>query len=323
MNSSVDPSALSQAASAEAAPPEIASPPLARSMLAQAVHDGEVRVRGLDLPADVSFDIYHRLMRMRWRWLFAAFGGVFLLFNLVFAGLYWLDPAGLAVSMPSIAAPPFVRDFFFSVDTVATIGYGNIYPVSLYANLVALAEISLGIVYFALATGIAFARFSRPTARILFSRVLILRDVDGVPTLMLRAANQRHNMIFSAGARMSVLVDGEVGGARMRRFLDLDLVRDSNPVFALTWTIMHPILPETPLARWIEGRAVPPDIEIIVVLSGIDEVSGQMLHGRWAYRGSDIRWNERFLDIMDVASDGTRTIHYARFHDTMPDATPA
>lgn len=301
-------------ATGDAVPPSGKTPSLQRF----AIHEGDLRIRARGLPRRMSADVYHRLMRLSWPRLFTLFIAVFLGFNLVFACLYRLDPEGLANSGASVAAPLFWRDFFFSIDTVATIGYGNVYPVSLWANGVTVIEITLGILYFALATGIAFARFSRPTARILFSRVLIVHDIGGVPTLMLRAANQRHNLIYSAEARLAVLVDSEVAGVRMRRFVDLALERRSNPTFALTWTIMHPIDDKSPLAAWLGDPKAARDEDIIVILSGTDEISGQTIHGRWAYSAADVRWNARFVDIITSEGNGWRTIDYRRFHDVLP-----
>lgn len=283
-------------------------------MLAMAVHDGQMPIRAKGLPRRWGDDIYHRLMRLSWRRLLGMFVAIFLGFNLIFAGLYRIDPNGLMVAHDTGGLPLFWRDFFFSVHTVATIGYGNVYPASVYANVMVVIEITLGIIYFALTTGIAFARFSRPTARILFSHVAVVRDVDGVPTLMLRAANQRHNMLYSAEARVSVLIDGDVGGIRMRRFVDLRLVKSSNPSFALTWMIMHPIDADSPLYGWLDRAEPDHAAEIIVILSGSDEISGQIVHGRWAYSAADIRWGQRFVDIVGTDPDGVRTIDYTRFH---------
>jgi inward rectifier potassium channel len=288
------------------------------SLIRQAISNGDLKVRGIGTGRHTAVDIYYRLMRMSWPMLGAALVGVFLAFNFLFAGLYAIDPGGLAVNGAPVEAPVFWRDFFFSVHTVATIGYGNIYPVTFWANVVVVVEITLGIIFFALGTGIAFARFSRPTARILFSRRMIVRDVDGVPTLMLRAANQRHNMIYSARARLALMVDSDVGGTQMRRFVDLSLTRESNPAFALTWTIMHPITAESPLFPWLDDLQAPRSDEIIVILSGSDEVSGQTIHGRWAYCADDISWGFRFVDIIDRAPNGWRTIDYGRFHDVVP-----
>ena len=283
----------------------------------QLTREGELKIRPLGVNRRFGFDLYHRLMRLSWPRLIALFVAVFLGFNLLFAAIYWLNPHGLATSGRMVDAPLFWRDFFFSVDTVATIGYVNVYPVSLWANVAGVVEITCGILYFSLATGIAFARFSRPTARILFSKVLIVREVDGVPMLMLRAANQRHNTIYSAEARLSLLTDEDVGGVTMRRFVDLPLARASNPTFSLTWTIMHRIDADSPLAGWLVGREGAGDDALIVTLAGTDAVSGQLIHGRWAYAAGDIHWGARFADIIDRTPDGWRTIDYRHFHDVV------
>jgi len=276
----------------------------------------QIRAKGQD--HGVWRDGYHQLMQLSWPRLAGVFVVCFLAFNLGFAGLYALDPTGLAVAHDGAGIGRFWRDFFFSVHTVATIGYGNVYPVSVYANALVVVEITLGILFFALTTGIVFARFSRPTARILFSEVAVIRDLDGVPALMLRAANQRHNLIFSTQVRVSVLKDEVIGGTLLRRFHGLRLERESNPVFALTWTVIHRITEDSPLAAWLETGQPPADAEIVVVLSGVDESSGQTIYGRTAYLADHIRWNARFVDIVSVDPDGGRTIDYSRFHEVEP-----
>ncbi len=285
--------------------------------------DTQLRVRPLGRQGLLAPDFYHQLLRASWTQLTLVFGATFFLFNLLFAGLYMLDPNGLVWSDRTQAGGKFWQLFFFSVETVATVGYGNIVPASLFTNVVATVEISLGILFIALVTGIIFARFSRPTARILFSKVAVVAPVDGVPTLMFRAANQRHNLIFEASASVSLLGDEELEGVRMRRFRDLTLVRNANPIFTLTWTIMHPIDEASPLHQWLESREAPAGFEIIVVLSGVDDRIGQPIHGRWAYTPKDLRWNARFVDIIGQAEDGTRTIDYGRFDmiEELPDGS--
>lgn len=281
-------------------------------------HDGPqggqiaVRARGMRTPW--IEDIYHRLIGLSWPRLAGLFVASFLAFNLTFAALYRLDPGGLALEATNQHIPLFWRDFFFSVHTVATIGYGNVYPQSMYANAVVVGEITIGIFFFALTTGIVFARFSRPTARILFSGVAVVRRIEGVPMLMVRAANQRHNLIYSATVQASVLRDEVIDGRPMRRFVDLKLERDMSPVFALTWTIMHRIDEDSPLHDWVEHQSQMGNAEIVVVLAGTDAASGQAIHGRYAYRAEDIRWDKRFADILSTDPDGVRTIDYERFH---------
>jgi len=260
-------------------------------------------------------DIYHQLIKLSWPGLAVAFIFLFLAFNLAFACLYSLvDPTGIDAGGTRINAPVIWRAFFFSIDTVAMIGHGNRHPISLAINVLMVIEVTFGILFFALVTGTFFARLSRPTARVLFSNVAVIGDVDGVPTLMFRAANQRHNLVFEARAGVSLVRDELVEGATFRWFRDLALERSSTPVFMLTWTIMHRIGPDSPLASHVREGWLPPDAEILVVLSGTDEWSGQTIHARWAYRPEDIRWNACFEDIFGVLPDGTRTIDYRRFH---------
>ena len=280
--------------------------------------DAQMRVRPLGIPRFRTPDLYHQLLRATWPRLTCYFLAAFFLFNCLFAGLFLLDPGGFTAPTPPIHAAMFWQLFFFSIETVATVGYGNMVPVSVYANVLVAIEISLGILFFALVTGIMFARFSRPTARILFSKVAVIAPVAGVPTLMFRAANQRHNLIFEISANVSILSDETVEGSRMRRFRDLSLARNANPVFMLTWTIMHPIDEESPLHQWLDSREPPEGFEIIVVLSGVDERTGQIIHGRWAYTPRDLRWNARFVDILGLDEQGVRTVDYGRFDDVQP-----
>jgi len=279
--------------------------------------DRAPRVRALGRTRGSLSDFYHQMLRFTWPQLMLFFTMGFMGLNLLFACLYSLDPQGISRSADPVQAPPFWREFFFSVHTVATIGYGNVYPVSLYVNILVVVEITLGVLFFALATGIAFARFSRPTARVLFSNVAVVTEIGGIPTLMFRAANQRHNFIFEAHANVSVLMDETVDGFAMRRFQDLELVRSSTPVFALTWSVMHRIDQRSPLRPWLKDQCVPKDAEIIVVLSGTDGRTGQTMYSRWAYSQSDLRWDSRFVDILGEAEDGGRTIDYDRFHDVI------
>lgn len=293
------------------APPPPANPVTVTQAVRRGTGQLHVRSRGEGARA---LDLYHRLMvASPAAWALTA-GLAFLGFNLLFAGLYALDPGGLATPREMTALPLFWRCFFFSVHTVATVGYGNVYPVSLWANWVVVAEITFGLALFGVMTGMAFARFSRPRARIVFSQSAVVREVDGTDMLMLRAANQRHNMIFSAEAQLSVLVEEMVGGVPMRRFYDLELVRSSNPTFSLTWTMMHRLDARSPLAPLL---AAGTHFEIIAVLRGVDEVSGHTIHGRWAYEPVDLKRDARFADMIERDRSGVWLVDYDRFHETV------
>ena len=275
--------------------------------------DARMQVKPLGARSSIA-DLYHAMLRASWPALFATFCVAFIVFNLIFALLFWFDPTGISWGDRPIHGGPFWRAFVFSVDTMATVGYGNMVPISIYSNIVATIEIALGILFVALVTGIAFARFSRPTARILFSRVAVIFTLDGMPTLMFRCANERHNLIFEANASMSLVTDEITETGPMRRFHDLQLVRAKNPVFALTWTIMHRIDDDSPLKGWLDDHCAAPGSDLIVVVSGTDDRTGQTMYGRWSYAAEDLRWNARFLNILGQ-QDGVRTIDYRRFHD--------
>ena len=263
-------------------------------------------------------DLYHAMLRAKWRTLFLLFGLSFIAFNLVFATLYSFDTAGIDWGSRQIDGGTFWRAFVFSVDTMTTVGYGNMAPISPYANIVSIIELAMAILFVALVTGMAFARFSRPTTRMLFSKVAVIAPFEGVPTLMLRCANERHNLIFEANAMMSLLFDEKTEGGTMRLFHDMKLVRDRNPVFALTWTIMHPIDDDSPLKPWLERQSAPSGSDIVVIVSGTDDRTGHTMYGRCAFGPDDLRWNARFVDILGQSDDGMRTIDYRRFHDVEP-----
>ncbi len=259
-------------------------------------------------------DIYHRLLTMPWPALFGALSTIFVAFNLIFAGLYLLQNGSIANARPH----SLTDAFFFSVQTTATIGYGDMRPATLYANLLVTIEVLAGMTMLAVATGLVFARFSRPTARVMFSRAAVIARHDGVPTLMFRAANQRRNQILEAQASVMLLRDETTGeGVPMRRFHELLVVRPRTPVFVLTWTVMHPIDEASPLYGETRQSLIDRHAEIVVGIAGIDETFSQTIHARHSYRADEILWNRRFADILGHAGAGPRSIDYGRFHDTV------
>jgi inward rectifier potassium channel len=271
-------------------------------------------VRRVAAPGVRTWDIYHRLLTVGWPGFFGAIAVAYVIFNLIFGLLYLYQPGAIANARPG----SFADAFFFSVQTMATIGYGEMRPQTLYANLLVTGEVLLGMLGLALATGLIFARFSRPTARVLFSRVAVVAPYDGVPTLMLRAANQRRNQILEAQVSVSILRDERTAdGTVMRRFHDLRLARSRTPMFSLTWTIMHPIDAASPLHGVTAESLGAEQAEIVVALGGIDETVAQTIYARHAYLAEEIVWNRRFADILSRLEDGTRVIDYRRFHDVV------
>jgi inward rectifier potassium channel len=266
------------------------------------------------MPREVFQDLYHYSMTVSWPRLFATIVAFFLVFDVLFGCLFHLAPNCIANLNP----PGFLGDFFFSVETLATVGYGDMHPETLYGHTVAMIEIFTGLLMLALITGLMFARFSRPKARFLFARFAVVRPVDGKLTLMFRAANERQNVVQNASAQLRMLRDDVTSeGYRIRRIIDLALVRSQHPVFALGWNIMHIIDDASPLRHETSQTLEDYDAVFILSLSGTDETTGQVLISRAEYSASAIRWNSTFRDILDW-SEGTLYIDYTKFHDVEP-----
>ena len=277
----------------------------------------DILVLGADLGG--FRDFYHGVLTMPWWGFFLSLVGVYLGANLAFAMLYSLDPGGVAGAAPQ----SFSDDFFFSVQTISTIGYGGMVPKSLYANIVMTAEAFTGLGIVAVATGLIFARVSRPTARVMFSRVAVITPFDGVPALMFRAANQRGNQILEAQA--SVNLFGQVTtseGILMRRFQDLNLVRSRQPMFALTWTLIHLIDETSPLFGATAQSLEDDGAEIVVALNGVDEVFAQRIYARHAYLPDEIIWGRQLADVLTTDDDGNRVVNYYNFHEVKGDPEP-
>ncbi len=277
------------------------------------IGDREFAALGVNRP--VFGDLYHYFMTVSWPRLFATLAAFFLGFDLLFGWLYELVPGCVA----NLSPPGFLGAFFFSVETLATVGYGDMHPTTVYGHTIATIEVFAALTTLTLITGIMFARFSRPRARFLFAKNAVVRPIDGKPTLMFRAANARHNVIQEASAQLRMLRDEvTVEGFRIRRILDLPLVRAQHPVFVLGWNIMHVIDPASPLWGASEESLRQSQASFILSLSGIDETTGHLLIGRAQYPSNAIHWNRAFLDILEEGEDGVMRVDYRKFHDVVP-----
>jgi len=218
----------------------------------------------------------------------------------------------------------FSDAFFFSVQTMATIGYGKFAPRTLFAHILVTLETFVGLLGVAMTTGLTFAKFSRPTARVLFSRVAVVRPWNGIPSLMFRMANQRSNQIVEAHLHVVLARDETTAeGESIRRFHDLELTRRQNAIFALSWTAMHAITERSPLYGASSTSLAAAGAEIVVSLVGTDETFSQTVHARYSYVPDEIVWDARFVDIISQLPDGRRRIDYTRFHDVVPLGAPA
>jgi inward rectifier potassium channel len=268
-------------------------------------------IKGQD--AGRFMDFYHGILTTTWLGFVARLAALFLVVNLVFAILYVTDRGGISNARPG----SFADAFFFSVQTLGTLGYGVMAPRTLYTNILVTAESFAGILIIALFAGMIFARFSRPFARVVFSRNAVVTQFEGRPTLMFRAANQRGNSILDASASVSLAgnyVTRE--GHRMRRFQELKLLRASNPLFALSWTMMHLLDESSPLYNMGMAEMIEHDMEIVVMLSGMDETISDRIYARYSYLPEEVLWHRRFVDVVSVTPSGQRMVDLVRFHDT-------
>lgn len=260
-------------------------------------------------------DLYHLFLTISWPRFLVLIVLLYIAVNALFALAYMAGGNCLENARPG----SFLDAFFFSVDTIATVGYGSVYPRTLYANTIVTMEVLIGLLGFAIVTGLMFAKFSRPTAKVLFSRVAVVAPFNGMTTLMFRAANERRNQILEAQMQMN-LVRNEVTaeGQPIRRFYDLKLVRNRTPIFSLTWTVMHIIDETSPLYEATKDSLAKEEAEIVVTLIGLDETVSQIIHTRHSFTIEEILWNMRFVDILSRTSDGRVLINYDRFHDVIP-----
>jgi inward rectifier potassium channel len=274
--------------------------------------DREVVAEGLRL----SFwaDISHRCMTASWPAFIGGAALVFVAFNAVFAVLYWVGDQPVS----NVPGSGYIDYLYFSIETLSTAGYGDMHPQTHYGHFIAAVELFTGIFSMSLMTGLIFARFSRPNARLLFANYPVISNHEGKPTLMVRFANERHNIIGNAAAKLW-LVWNELSkeGQSLRRFYELTLVKNEHPALALSWTLYHVLDEASPLygltAEDFDARGVL----LMVVVTGYDVVAAQTVHARRSYDHTDIRFGQRYADILDNSEDGRIRIDYGKFHETL------
>ncbi len=275
---------------------------------------GTGRPAYLGMPREPWRDLYHVLLTMPLLRFFALMAGGFILFNATFAGLYLLDDNGISGMRPG----SFQDAFFFSVQTVGTLGYGVMAPRSLFANIVVAVEVFTGLFSFAAAASLLFARFSRPTAMIMFSKQAVITLFEGVPTLMFRAANRRRNLVVEAEVSVTLVHDvASIEGQLLRRFEEMRVVRARTPLFFLTWQVMHPIDAASPLFGKTADSLAAEHGENLVVMKGLDETFVSTIHARTSYRPEEMVWDARLADIFSVDEAGARVIDFRRFHEVV------
>jgi inward rectifier potassium channel len=260
-------------------------------------------------------DIYQWLLSLRWPGFAAFVALVYIMLNLLFATLFLLRADCIAGMKPG----SFSEAFFFSVQTLATVGYGHMYPQTLYGHIVTTIEIMSGVFLLAVMTGLIFVRFSRPAARILFSRNVVIALFNGRPTLMLRVGNLRQQSMVEVEFRIMFTRDEPIlEGDNFRHFYNLKLAFDRLAAWPAALTLRHTIDESSPLygatAESLEAqRAI-----FVASVVGIDPVIPASVQTQKDYTSRDVRFDERFVEIYTETGDGKLTVDYGRLHDTEP-----
>ncbi|MGD1896950.1 MAG: ion channel [Phormidesmis sp.] len=288
------------------------------------IEKGRFRILGVGGWYSYWRDPYYLMLTIPWPGFLLITVGIYTLANALAALLFLMGGEGTILN----AEPgSFADAFFFSVQTSASIGYGVMTPGNPYGHLLVTLEAITSLLGISVLTGLAYARFSRPTAQVLFSKVAVVSEHKGVPTLMFRTANERRNQIVEAQMRVYVMLDElEEGGSIMRRFYELDLLRDRNPSFFLTWTAFHPITENSPLYGLSQQALAHRGAALVVSLSGIDQTVAQAVRTRHTYYSADILWNYQLKDIIhtvdkrDTDSNdlSVRYVDFSDFHEVEP-----
>lgn len=264
-------------------------------------------------------NFYHWLLGTSWTSFLLLVIFVYISTNLLFAIAYLACGEGAITH----AQPDSLLDvFFFSVQTMATIGYGRMTPVGHWANAIVTFEAFFGIVYSALTTGLAFARFTRPTAGVRFSKVAVVGSHDGVQTLKFRVANDRSSHIVEAQLRLWLIAESITAeGERYRRSVELPLHRSESPVFSLTWTAMHSIDEASPLKEYLGKKAIERQWHLLITFTGYHESLANQVYARHVYLPRDVQQNATFVDIVTALPDGGRIIDLTNFDKWIPSAS--
>jgi inward rectifier potassium channel len=280
--------------------------------------DGSFNVTRKGLGYWESLSLYHSMLTMGWTKFFSLLLLGYLVLNVIFAAGYLA--CGPDALTGYVGVPRVLQAFFFSIDTFATIGYGNISPIGIPANIMVTVESFFGLLWLALATGLLFARFSRPTAKIIFSKNAVIAPYKDITAFMFRITNARKNQLIEVEAKLNFSRFEMVDGHMLRRFYQLALERQKVVFFPLSWTVVHPIDEKSPLYGWSDRMLKEAGAEFLILLTGIDETFSQQVHARSSYSADEIVWSAKFRNLYDHPEHANLAIDLSRFHAVEPAA---
>jgi inward rectifier potassium channel len=267
----------------------------------------------VNAPKSRLSDFYHLLMSLSWPKTLGFFFLSFIFMNVGFACLYFIDPIPLRNSNGH-----FLDCFFFSVQTLGTLGYGFLAPQSLYSNCLVTIESALGMVSIALLAGLFFAKFSLPKARIRFTEKLLVTEYEGKKALVFRMANERQNQVIDSKIHLIWLRQAEtVDGIVLRKFKDLKLARAHTPIFAMSMSAIHFIDEESPLRGMSFEALIAAQSEFFVTVIGIDGTSGQSIYATHSYHPEDLVEGGKFKDLIRVEPSGKRVLDFGPFDEVV------
>lgn len=277
--------------------------------------DGSFNVRRAGL-GGLAGNIYTYLVNTTWPRLLGLVAALFIAVNLIFALVYLgLGPEALHWDR-GVGIDAFGTAFFFSAQTLTTVGYGAIYPVGIWAHVISTFEVTLGLLGFAMITGLMFARFSRPSGKLVFSNRMIVAPYATVTSLQFRIANQRSSVMAEVDARILLMtVEPDDSGELKRKFVELTLERSSVLFLALTWTIVHVIDEASPLWSKSHGDLERLQAEVLILIKGYDDSFNQVVHSRYSYRWNEIEWSARFVPAFGVTAEGNMLLDIAKISD--------
>jgi inward rectifier potassium channel len=275
--------------------------------------DGTSNVKRTGLPIFSSDDTYNWLISMSWRKFMFIILVAYLIINILFAFIYISIGIENLNGAPGITARDHFFDaFFFSAQTISTVGYGHISPTGFITSCVAAFESMLGLLAFALATGLLYGRFSRPNAKILYSKQMVVAPYKGITGLMFRLANGRNNQLIEIEVQMVFTINEVIEGKKTRRFFPLALERSKIGLLSLSWTVVHPIDENSPLFGMTNEEMIDGETEVLILIQAFDDTFSQTVHSRASYLDDHIIYNSRFASILSQDENGVTILDLAK-----------